>query len=76
MSPYEKTIVALTGCSPEEAPAVEGFLRVVYGTLDALDRPTFRREARKALRDVRANPRLALDVARSFGLIRPAKVSP
>jgi hypothetical protein len=71
---YERIIIELSKCEPEEAPLVEGFMRSIYGTLDALDRKTFRREAIKALRDVRENPRLALEVAQMHGLIRPPKV--
>ena len=71
MSLYTKVISDLTKCRPEEAPLIEGFLRTVYGTLDNLDRETLRREAKKALSDVRENPRLALDVAKSYGLLRP-----
>ena len=70
MSFYTHIIIDLTKCTPEEAPLVEGFLRVTYSTLDGLDRATFRREGRKCLASVRANPKLAEDLARSYGLIR------
>ena len=67
---YCKLIIELTKCEPVEAPLVEGLMRDVYGTLDNLDRRTFGREAKKALKDARENPRLALDVAKSYGLLR------
>lgn len=73
MSLYTNIIVELTKCTPEEAPLVEGFMRVTYGTLDGLDRATFRREAKKALVTARADLDIARDVARSYGLLRPAK---
>lgn len=71
MSIYTQVILAVTKCTPEEAPLVEGFLRVTYGTLDGLDRATFRREGKKALVSVRSDPKLAEDLARSYGLLRP-----
>lgn len=74
MSLYTNLIIELTKCTPEEAPLVEGLMRVTYSTLDGLDRPTFRREAKKELATARANPDVARDVARSYGLIRPPKV--
>lgn len=70
MSLYTKLIVDLTKCTVEEAQLVEGFLRVTYGVLDGLDRATFKREAKKALLDVRVSPDLARDLARSYGLLR------
>jgi hypothetical protein len=70
---YERLIIEVTKCRTDEAPMVEGLMRDVYGTLDGLDRKTFQREAKKALRDARADPKLALDVANSYGLIRPRK---
>jgi hypothetical protein len=70
MSIYTNLIIELTKCESGEAPMVEGFMRAIYGTLDAIDRKTFRREAKKALLDVRENPKLALDVAKSYGLLR------
>jgi hypothetical protein len=75
MSLYTHLIIATTGCGPEEAPLVEGFLRVTYGTLDGLDRATFRREGKKCLTSVRANPKLAEDLARSYGLLRTRETS-
>ena len=73
MSLYQNLIIELTKCTPEEAPLVEGFMRVTYSTLDGLDRKTFRREAKKGLETARQDPDLARDVARSYGLIRPPK---
>lgn len=70
MSFYSSLIIELTRCAPEEAPLVEGFMRVTYSTLDGLDRNTFRREAKKALAEARANTNLAQDIARSYGLLR------
>ena len=70
MSLYTHLIIDLTKCTPEEAPLVEGFLRVTYSTLDGLDRATFRREGKKCLTAVRADPKLAEDIARSYGLLR------
>lgn len=67
---YAQIIVETTKCAPEEAPLVEGFLRVTYSTLDGLDRATFRREGKKCLAAVRADPKLAESVARSYGLLR------
>ncbi len=74
MNPYTQIIIDTTKCTPEEAPLVEGLLRVTYSTLDALDRKTFRREGKKCLAEVRADPKMAADVARSYGLIRPVNV--
>ena len=70
MSHYAKVIIETTKCTPEEAPLVEGLLRVTYGTLDALDRKTFSREGKKCLIEARSDPKMAQDVARSYGLIR------
>ena len=70
MSQYQKTIVELTKCSPEEAPLVEGYLRSIYGTLDGLSRARFGSEARKCLKEARLDPEVATALARSYGLIR------
>lgn len=70
MNLYTRLILDTTKCTPKEAPLVEGFLRVTYGTLDGLDRRTFSREAKKCLLDVRADLKLAEDIARSYGLLR------
>jgi hypothetical protein len=67
MSLYTRIIIDTTKCTPEEAPLVESFLRVTYRTLDGLDLATFRREGKKCLATVRANPKLAEDLARSYG---------
>jgi hypothetical protein len=70
MSLYTKTIIELTGCTPEEAPLVEGFMRNTYGVLDGISRATFRREAKECLLVARRHPEAAQDNARSHGLIR------
>jgi hypothetical protein len=70
---YTQVIQTVTQCTPEEAPLVEGFLRVTYGTLDALDRATFRREGKKALVSVRKDPKMAKELAQSYGLLPPSR---
>ncbi len=55
---YRKIIMDLTGCTAEEAPRVEQFMRDRWRVLDGLDRAEFRREARKALKIARENPDL------------------
>ncbi len=70
MSIYTKLIVELTKCKETEAPLVEGYLRLIYGTLDGLDRARFKREAKAALKDVRNDPEEARLTAESYGLIR------
>jgi hypothetical protein len=69
VSIYTQIIIDAVKCSPEEAPLVEGLLRVTYGTLDGLDRAALRREGKKCLAAVRADVELARDVAKSFGLM-------
>jgi hypothetical protein len=66
---YRALIQELTGCTSEEAPLVEGYLRMDYGTLDHLDRARFRAEAKRCLAEVRVDPRLAREVAQSYGLV-------
>jgi hypothetical protein len=70
MSYYSRLIVDVTKCAPEEAPLVEGFMRVTYSTLDGLDRRTFTRAAIKGLREARLDRALAESLARSYGLLR------
>lgn len=55
---YQKLIIELCGCTPEEAPMVEQLLRDLYRTLDHLPRARFKKEAVLALRDLRADPEL------------------
>lgn len=69
MSRYSEDIITASGCRPEEAPLVEGIMRLQYGTLDHLDRRTFRREAMIGLAVVRDDPTLARSNAISFGLL-------
>lgn len=45
---YKKLIQEFTGCADDECGAIEQLMRDIYHTLDGLDRPRFRREARKA----------------------------
>jgi hypothetical protein len=70
MSLYTNVIVELTKCTHEEAIVVEALMRANYGTLDGLDRATFRRESKKLLAEVRQNPKLAETIARNYGLIQ------
>ena len=55
---YRRVIIELTGCSIEEAPRVEQFMRDRWRVLDGLSRAEFRREARAALKIARDNPDL------------------
>lgn len=68
-SMYARMIQELSGCTSEEAPLVEGYLRMDYGTLDHLDRARFRLEVKRCLAEVRTDPRLAREVAQSYGLV-------
>jgi hypothetical protein len=60
----------LTGAKPDEVPLVEARLREKVGVLDNLDRATFQREARAALKTARENPASSLWLAESLGLVR------
>ena len=51
---YSKLIVEFTGCTPEEAPKVEQYMRDTYHTLDHLTRAAFKKEAKICLLTVRA----------------------
>lgn len=55
---YRALIIELTGCTAEEAPMVEQLMRDVFHTLDSLPRARFKREAKSALKDLRADPEL------------------
>jgi hypothetical protein len=33
---YELSIVEVTGCEPQDAPAIEELMRIKFGTLDSL----------------------------------------
>jgi hypothetical protein len=52
-SMYGTIILQLTDAKLEETPAVESRMREIYRTLDGLDRRTFAREAKKALKELR-----------------------
>lgn len=45
---YRDLIVESTGCSPEQARAVEDVMRGEHGTLDGLTRPRFMASAKRA----------------------------
>ena len=64
---YDQMILKATGCTPDEARHVEGYMRLTFGTLDGLG-ADFKREARSALKDARLDPKAAEDNARSYGL--------
>jgi hypothetical protein len=68
---YAQVIIELMGCKPEEAPLVEALMRDTFGTLDAIDRTTFKKEAKIRLALARSNPGLATEAAKYHGLIRP-----
>ncbi len=70
---YARLIVELTGCTPDEAPLVEGLMRCIYSTLDGLDRARFRREARASLKAARLDPALARETAVSYALLVPER---
>lgn len=70
MSLYHATIL-LTGCSDEEAPLVEAYMRESYGTLSNLSGSVFQREALRCLALVRADPQTARMLAESYGLVKP-----
>lgn len=50
---YQKHIQEASECTDAEAPEVEELMRDIYGTLDNISAATFRREARKGLKDLR-----------------------
>ena len=45
---YRKSIMQMTGCSPEESAKIEILMRDAHGVLDGLDRYTFTNAARSA----------------------------
>ena len=47
---------------------VEAYLRLQYGTLDALSRDMIRREARSIIGAIDADPAMAERLAQSYGL--------
>jgi hypothetical protein len=53
ISYYQAAIIKLTDCDAIESMVVEGYMRDTYHTLDSIDRATFNRAAKKALKDVR-----------------------
>lgn len=67
---YQNLIVELTGCTTAESVGVEAFMRCEFGTLDGINRPKFRQVARQCLRIVQENPVEAVELAKSFGLVR------
>lgn len=50
MSHYQLRIIAITGCSPEEAADVEGIMRetIMHSTLDWLTAAKFKQVAKQA----------------------------
>lgn len=68
-STYAEVLVEVTGCTTEEAPLVEGYLRLDYGSLSNLSREQIRRDAREILPLVRAEPAASRRLAVSFGLV-------
>lgn len=65
---YRDRIFAI---EPDLDPAhIEAFMRSEYSTLDHLSAEQFRREVIVAARCVRADPLLAVRLARSYGLVR------
>jgi hypothetical protein len=71
MTYYQQRIVEATSATQIEAVRVEGYMRLDWGTLDALSPDQFAASARQCLADARANPKAAQDVAASFGLVKP-----
>jgi hypothetical protein len=66
---YQRMIAEAAGCSADEARHVEAWMRLERGTLDGLDRATFRREARIGLACARASsPADNERLAESYGL--------
>ena len=61
-------ILARTGNIGIDPRHVEAYMRLTYGTLDALSKATFARETREAVIDINADPRLAERLAVSYGL--------
>jgi hypothetical protein len=53
---YNKLIVTPTDATHEEAVYVEALMRETYRYLDGIDRSTFRREAKEALKEFRKDP--------------------
>jgi hypothetical protein len=71
MTDYQTRIVTVTSATQKEAVLVEGYMRLDWGTLDALSADQFAASARQCLADARANPKAAHDVAASYGLVKP-----
>lgn len=58
MDYWTQTFVALLGCSEEEARFVEELVRQQHPTLSGLSRQHIKAHGQRALRDLRADPRL------------------
>ena len=69
MQTYAERIVATTGCTTSEAPMVEAWMRLDYGTLDGLDAQRFAVQARRGLMATRAAPQQSAELAKSYGLV-------
>ena len=67
---YQQMIMKATDCSAEQAPLVEAWMRLDYGTLDGLDPERFRREAKRGLSMVLAAPADSAVLAKSYGLTK------
>jgi len=63
-----RLILACTGNIGIDPRHVEGYMRLTYGTLDALSKETFVRETKEAVIDITLNPVLAEKLALSYGL--------
>lgn len=66
MTRYERQIIDATGCSKEEAPGVEAYMRLERGALDAIGAGDFSRLAAECLEDVRSDPALASRLADTY----------
>lgn len=70
MSHYQQQIQQVLGCDRDQALGVEAYMRLDRSTLDGLSKKEFDALARDCLADVKADPKQALELARSFGLCR------
>jgi len=60
--------LARTGNIGIDPRHVEAYMRLSYGTLDALSKQTFAHEVKEAVIDIRCDPVQAEKLAQSFGL--------
>jgi len=66
---YQSLIIETLRCTPMQARLIEAWMRLEHGTLDHLDRASFKREARIGLECALASTASENEsLAQSFGL--------